>query len=211
MATMKHLSLCLMLLCLAACGDNSTPPARIPTNNWVMSYSQGTALSVAAGELWQFDFPAYPGHVNMVTKSTGALTGQQLTAVFEEDESGPIWFWAFDAGNTCNPGSPPQTHLYFQRAGDDMSGVGGMQYYRWWSRGIDISGIKHGDHRVGPKCLDERFWSARHCKSDDVCGGTRQRRQCWSGVWWRLLRRSRRGSEGRFCNFQAQEFSVRTK
>jgi hypothetical protein len=157
MATMKHLSLCLMLLCLAACGDNSTPPARIPTNNWVMSYSQGTALSVAAGELWQFDFPAYPGHVNMVTKSTGALTGQQLTAVFEEDESGPIWFWAFDAGNTCNPGSPPQTHLYFQRAGDDMSGVGGMQYYRWWSRGIDITPVASNTVTIG---LDPSVWTS---------------------------------------------------
>ena len=54
------------------------------------------------------------------------------------DGINPQWFWQFDAGNTCNPGSLPQIHFYFQRAGDDMSGAGNMQFYRWWSRGYDI-------------------------------------------------------------------------
>lgn len=124
----------LAALALSSCGD--TPPTAPVASGWTMSYSQGTSLSQSQGAIWQFPFPSHPGHVNMVTKRTGALSGQ-LTAVVEESEDNPAWFWKFDAGNTCSA-TLPTTSLYFQRAGDNMSGQGEFEFYRWWSAGFEI-------------------------------------------------------------------------
>lgn len=121
---------------VTACSQSNPPPPVVA--GWQVGYSEGTTLSYPTSSLWSFTFPQYPGHVNMVTKTVAGLKGSQITAVFQETESNPQWFWAFDAGNTCNPGSLPQIHLYFQRVGDDFSGVGDKQYYRWWSRGFNI-------------------------------------------------------------------------
>lgn len=120
---------------VAACSQSNPPPPIVA--GWQVGYSDGVTLSQTSG-IWSFTFPQYPGHVNMIMQAVAGLKGSQITAVFQETESNPQWFWQFDAGNTCNPGSLPQIHFYFQRAGDDMSGAGNMQFYRWWSRGYDI-------------------------------------------------------------------------
>jgi hypothetical protein len=131
-------TLVFVALLLAGCGDSTPPPSPPPSPGWTVGFSAGVTLSQPAGALWQFGFPAYPNHVNMITKSVAGLSGSQITAGFQETESNPTWFWMFDADNTCNPGSLPQIHFYFQRAGDNFSGVGDLQYYRWWSMGFDI-------------------------------------------------------------------------
>lgn len=131
---MRWLTIILLLALMDGCAPTSSPPPP-PVAGWQLGYSTGVTLSQTSG-IWSFTFPSYPGHVNMITQSVAGLKGSQITAVFQETESNPVWFWAFDAGNTCPGGQA--VHLYFQRAGDDMSGVGDKQYYRWWGPAIPI-------------------------------------------------------------------------
>ena len=121
---------------VAACSQSNPPPPIVA--GWQVGYSDGVTLSQTSG-IWSFTFPQYPGHVNMVTQAgRGADRGRRSLRCSRRRSLIRSGSGQFDAGNTCNPGSLPQIHFYFQRAGDDFSGAGDKQYYRWWSKGYDI-------------------------------------------------------------------------
>lgn len=71
-----------------------------------------------------FGFPTTPDHVNMLTRPCGPLNGRMI--VIEYEIIGDV---SFVGQQERDVGS---MSLYFQREGDDWSGVGKMADYRWW-------------------------------------------------------------------------------
>lgn len=102
--------------------------------SWNIAYSPGMpAHPVQNGAGWSFDFPRFPSSVHYVTVSTGSLAGSRgMSAGFRVVTTGSPAFDSLDQG-AIDPGQPGRARLYFQRRGDDMSGAGPMEFYRWWS------------------------------------------------------------------------------
>lgn len=83
-----------------------------------------------------FDFPLAPDSVHYVTKPCAGLSGNGLRLTFKVTADPGAEFRAMELVNgvetaTVVPASCPV--LYFQRKGDDWSGVGQYETYRWWA------------------------------------------------------------------------------
>ena len=107
-----------------------TPPLAPGVENWQIRYSTGmpSAPAMTSASTFYLDIPQAPNSVNYVTEATStALAGETLTATFNVVATNAVYGLA----DTTTYG-PAQIHLFLQRAGDNMTGVGEMQYYRWW-------------------------------------------------------------------------------
>ena len=120
---------------LAACGDDGDRIARPPTSEWAIGAptSQSTPST--------FTIPTV-GSVNYVTKATGSLEGKtRITLRYRVDMA---------EGVAIVPASvleqPSIITLYFQREGDDWSGKGEFESYRWYATGHFKSPITAGEH-----------------------------------------------------------------
>jgi len=128
-------------------------------SEWLFQFSAATPKNpTQAGEGWYFDFPAdcptnpslgyKPCSVNyVVTRYDGALAnGKAITMTYEVDISGsPIFNYLINRNNTCGLGSPGTVRLYFQQGGDNFSGIGSYEFYRWFSTPVPL--------RAGPNTL----------------------------------------------------------
>jgi hypothetical protein len=105
---------------------------------------------------WFFDFPQpdkEAGHVHYLTFRHGSLTGKSRIVMRYRIEADPgVQFYP-----TNFPGSSSTLTLYFQRRGDDWSGRGKYEGYRWWATFRSVS-ITPGEHELSVG-LDET-WTA---------------------------------------------------
>lgn len=102
---------------------------------WAIQYSAGmpeTATTQGSG--FRFDFPAAGGHVNYLVHENPPLVGRFAMNGEVVASADTVFRYDTNANNTC-PGTA-NTRFYFQRRGDDMSGNGVMQYYRWWATNL---------------------------------------------------------------------------
>lgn len=155
-------------LLLAACGDaagadsNSRRDAS-GASGWEIgpvirgrNYSQGVPLhpSPRTNGAWSIDMPRAPGSIHYVTFPYGSLSGKHRILMRYRVEADP--------GVRILPVTAPQLPsiitLYFQRAGDNWSGTGRFETYRWYATFASQSPITPGEHvMVAP--LDGR-WTA---------------------------------------------------
>ena len=120
------------------------------------NYSVNMPLNPSAhpGGGWYFDIP-YPtaeaGHVHYVTFKHGSLTGKSRIVMRYRLE--------MDDGVRLVPTKEPATThyqplltMYFQRRGDDWSGRGKFEAYRWWATFATVSPIPRalptGEHEL---------------------------------------------------------------
>ena len=97
---------------------------------WQAENSPGVVLAQVVQGV-QFAFPVNPNHVNIVVGGVSGAKKTGVAATYEVTGSAPQFAFVPEATNTC--GGPATVQLYFQQAGDDFSGAGVKQYYRWWS------------------------------------------------------------------------------
>lgn len=127
------------LLALAAYKDNSRPPIvstgveTMAADKWDIQHSPGMLLRPLAGDGgWYFDFPGSAGSVGYVTTLTSMAASSGIAASIMVVVTGnPVFNYKLEANNTCD--FPAHVRLFLQRQGDDLSGVGPKQYFRWWS------------------------------------------------------------------------------
>jgi hypothetical protein len=130
------------LLLLA--GLDSGPPATAPRSSvvpmqnlaWTIRYSPGMRAHPLPQERggWYFDFPSAPGSVHYVTAAVNMIASKSVSASIEVTTTGtPFFEYALEANNTCV--SPAHVGFLLQEKGDDLSGTGDKQYYRWFSIG----------------------------------------------------------------------------
>ncbi|MEA3065105.1 MAG: hypothetical protein QOJ27_1551 [Sphingomonadales bacterium] len=156
------------LVLLGACGDNaqaSAQPRAAASNpaTWTVgpiirgrNYSKGAALhpSPRRGGGFQIDLPRAPGSVHYVTFRHGPLTGKRRMVMRYRVEADPgVRFLAASDGK-----SAAMITLYFQRAGDNWSGRGQFEAYRWYATFATQTPLTPGDH-VMAASLDAR-WTA---------------------------------------------------
>ncbi len=136
----------LILLVLAGCNETNVPgpQPQLPAvfsfelTGWSGYYSPGVVLGPPPGTP-AFVIPEGPEadgapSIHYLTRPTfGAIGPSNLSATYEFSTTGsPILQFRLRPNNTCD-GPPASVSLYFQRRGDDMSGSGEFEHYRWFS------------------------------------------------------------------------------
>lgn len=86
-----------------------------------------------------FDFPQQ-GHVNYVTRAGNLRGKSRIVLHYRIDGDG--------LRPKCCPDLPSALTLYFQRRGDDWSGNGQYETYRWWATFSTHTPITPGEHEL---------------------------------------------------------------
>ena len=123
----------LLLLLLAGCNDNNTPAAVPAMQGWEIRYSTAVKLNApVSGQEFSFNFPRSPGSVHYITKPvTPAASGAARAAFTITTTGDPVFDYRTAADNSCD--APAAVRLFLQQQGDDLSGAGPYEFYRWWS------------------------------------------------------------------------------
>ena len=125
-----------------------------PTRN----YSVNMPLTPAPHpDGWSFDFPQpdkAAGHVHYLTFVHGPLTGKSRIVLRYRIEAEP----GIQIFPTNYPDWPSILTMYFQRKGDDWSGRGKYETYRWWATFRTHMPLTPGNHELSVG-LDEN-WTA---------------------------------------------------
>lgn len=110
-----------------------------------VNYSNGVASKPGSHpEGWQFKFPVAGGNVNYVTVPTGSLAGKQGIRMQFRIEGDPD---VKLRGKGCGD-SPTAITVYLQRKGDDWSGRGEYETYRWWASFASLGAPQLGEHEI---------------------------------------------------------------
>lgn len=91
---------------------------------------------------WQIELPQAPGSVHYVTFPHGPLTGKSRIVMRFRIEADP----GVRILPRTAPNLPSILTLYFQRGGDDWSGRGRYETYRWYATFASQSPLRPGDH-----------------------------------------------------------------
>jgi hypothetical protein len=137
------------LLVLSAC-DSSSPTATAvyaPAGQWELAYS---TLRLQSDNPASFTFPNdTSGAHYLIEGATGPLkSGQTITAVFTLDGDGQLL--------ATEGTSSARVRLSLQRSGDNLSAIGDMQSYRWWSSNY-VELVSPGTYRLSEKTSPERW------------------------------------------------------
>lgn len=115
------------------------------------NYSVGMPLTPSAhpGGGWYFDIPyanAEAGHVHYVTFRHGSLAGKSriILRYRLEMAEGVRLVPTKEQPNTA----PSILTIYFQRRGDDWSGRGKYEAYRWWATFASVIPVTAGEHEL---------------------------------------------------------------
>ena len=135
----------------------STPAAAQPganagqAANWTIgpiirgrNYSVAMPLhpSPRRGGGWQIDLPRAPGSVHYVTFRHGPLAGKRRIVMRYRIEAGR----GVRLVASSDAHFPAMITLYFQRSGDNWSGRGRFETYRWYATFASQSPLAPGDH-----------------------------------------------------------------
>ena len=109
------------------------------------SYSRGMPLhpSPGPGRAWHIELPQPPASVHAVTFRHGSLAGKSRIVMRYRVEAAP----GVRIMPRTAPTSPPWITLYFQRRGDNWSGRGPFESYRWFAT-FATQTITPGEHQI---------------------------------------------------------------
>jgi hypothetical protein len=96
-----------------------------------------------------FDFPIAPNSVHYVTKKCGDLSkakGLRLRCRLDADPG--VQFLLMQDGKAVPGSAAVQPILHFQRTGDDWSGRGKFEAYRWWATSKTPGPLRPGEFEV---------------------------------------------------------------
>jgi hypothetical protein len=151
-------SILLVATLLAACSDGAVAESGPPTNHprpdqWTIGpiidgrdYSRGMKLHPTPdpGGAWHIDLPRVPGSVHYVTFRHGPLAGRTRIVMRYRIDADP----GVRIVPATAPNLPSVISLYFQRGGDDWSGEGRFEAYRWYATFASQSPVAPGVHEM---------------------------------------------------------------
>jgi len=142
-----------MVLGLAVLGLASAAVSMPNASAWTIgpitnrgNYSRGVPLHPVPGpgRAWHIDLPGPGGSVNYVTYRHGSLAGKRRIVMRYRIEAAP----GVRIVPRTAPGSPSIITLYFQRGGDNWSGRGRFEAFRWYASFASQSPISAGEHVI---------------------------------------------------------------
>jgi len=142
-----------MLLGLSAFGLAAAASAAVPSASaWTIgpitprhgNYSRGVPLHPTAGpgRSWHIDLPGPGGSVHYVTFRHGSLAGARRIVMRYRVEATP----GARIVPRTDPNAPSVITLYFQRRGDNWTGKGPFEAFRWYATFASQTPISPGDH-----------------------------------------------------------------
>ena len=119
-------------------------PAYVPPKpivGWAIQYSSNmpTSMTLGSDGGYFFDFPNVDGVHYVVENISGLRQGQIINMTFSVTGDGTVL--------SVQGGTPGKVTLYMQRAGDNLSGAGAYQQYRYWAGGHSTS-LVAGDYTI---------------------------------------------------------------
>ncbi len=129
--TVRLILIAVIMVLIAGCnGDDSPAPTPAPTSPWGIQYSPGMPPTMAIdGDNYSFSFPQLPGSVHYVTRNVPNSNRRAVHMRFRV-EGGDLF---------PTEGSPPaRMRLFLQRRGDNLSGAGEYEHYRFWSGPVTL-------------------------------------------------------------------------
>lgn len=143
-----------ILLALSAAGLAAAAGAAVPAASaWTIgpitptgNHSRGVPLHPAAGpgRAWHIDLPGPGGSVNYVTFHHGSLAGKRRIVMRYRVETAP----GARIVPRTDPNAPSIITLYFQQRGDNWSGRGPFETYRWYATFAKQMPISPGTHEI---------------------------------------------------------------
>ena len=148
----------LLFAFLAACSNGAAAEGGTSARNprpdqWTIgpiiegrNYSRGVPLHPTADPAgaWHVDLPRAPGSVHYVTFRHGSLAGKtRIVLRYRVDADPGVRIVPVTA-----PNLPSIITLYFQRSGDNWSGVGPFEAYRWYATFASQMPIAPGEHEM---------------------------------------------------------------
>ena len=129
-------------------------------SDWSFRYSPGMPANPAATDGgWQFSFPNRNGVEYLTTSAPPASASQSIIATIEIQTVGaPFFEYRTEAENTCE--TPATVRLFFQRHGDNMSGDGPYEFYRWWSNNPVAYQLSAGQVSLVGDLTDPTQWTS---------------------------------------------------
>lgn len=108
------------------------------------SRSPGMPLhpSPGPGDAWHIDLPRPPASLHYVTFRHGPLAGKRRIVMRYRIEAAP----GVRILPVTDPNLPSMITLYFQRSGDDWSGRGPYEAYRWYATFATQMPVTPGEH-----------------------------------------------------------------
>jgi hypothetical protein len=147
--------------------DISLDPARWQIGPIIhgKNYSPGMpSQPIVEGPGWSFSFPAQDGVHYVTTLLTGLMIGRRaVKARFAITGPGHLVPTQGD--------SPALARLFLQRRGDDWSGAGAHEFYRWWS--VGHVKLTEGEHELAAP-LAPNQWLSVFGKRGDQFGAAEQ-------------------------------------
>ena len=157
---MRHRSsLLLILACLSACSGGDAKASErqaglaLDPQAWTIgpiirgrNYSPGAPLHPTPRRDggWHIDLPRDPGSVHYVTFGHGSLAGKKRIVFRYRVEMAP----GAQIVPSTEPRGPSIITLYFQRSGDNWSGKGRFETYRWFATFASQMPITAGEHEI---------------------------------------------------------------
>lgn len=166
---LKTISLTIAGLALVAVllfWPSAEPPALSSTDNAVWSIQNGVPVQRDSRGKTYFVFPTVSPGVNYLTRPVSGLPAgvSFLSIAYTIAATGaPIFNYRTNSNNTCGPGFPGAVRLFIQRAGDDFSGAGQFQQYRYWSARA-VRELAPGSHALRAM-IDPAQWTDIYGKS----------------------------------------------
>ncbi len=132
---MRVLAACLLL---AACDNaDDVTPQPIPGATWYVGAP--TAKPITGNS---FDIPQ-TGSVNYITRRASLTGKSRITLRYRVDVDEGVQILP-----KSDPALPSMITLYFQRKGDDWSGRGAFEAYRWFATFATQTPITAGEHEI---------------------------------------------------------------
>lgn len=115
-------------------------------------------MSAGANGSYYFDFPVGSGSVNYVMLNDTAVLSKAVTANITVSTTGnPTFQYQLgDPSNTCV--YPAHTRFMIQEKGDNFTGQGAYEFYRWWSIDPHSYELKAGSATLSAPVTDPSQW-----------------------------------------------------
>jgi len=157
-----------------SCLDNAAAPAAPPYTGpltdaprWLFQYSPGMPPRPSpASPGFKFSLPPLPASVHYLVTQISRPVAQVVRADFTFDLSADAVLTAHMPNGSNPDDGAPGARLYFQRRGDDMSGAGQYEYYRWWS--VGRCEIKPGSFQLAAGLADPAQWLSVYGKTGNL-------------------------------------------
>ena len=154
-------------LLLAACNQSRSQPAAIaqstvvPMNAqaWDILYSPGMPphpMPQTGG--WYVDLPAAPNSIHYLLAAVNMAASSSVDASILVTTTGtPIFVYNLQPDNNCV--YPAHVRFLLQEKDDDLSGINGKQYFRWFSNSVAYQ-LAPGSTNLSAPLTDLSQWTS---------------------------------------------------